>query len=91
MSEGDRRMDIPQRRKGRRMTVLPHDTHFARWQRAQTRSRALVAGLTQWCGEGHATFPDWFNLDALESRFTSVLSEMEKVMHADKENHDRRD
>lgn len=62
------------------MTILPYETHFSRWQRAKARAQDLVADFKNWCADGNATLPDWWNPDRMEKDYTRVLSEMEKVM-----------
>jgi hypothetical protein len=64
----------------RKMTILPDDRYFSRWQRAKARSQVLMDDFKNWCADGNARLPDGWNPNRLERGFTEVLSEMEKVM-----------
>jgi len=62
------------------MTILPYDRYLSRWQRAKARFEALIADFRNWCADGNATLPDWWNPKRLERGYTEVPSEMEKAM-----------
>jgi hypothetical protein len=62
------------------MTILPHDKHLGRWQRAKARSQALLDDFKNWCTDGNARLPDGWSPDQPEQGFTEVLSETERAM-----------
>ena len=61
------------------MTILPYEKHLSRWQRAKARSQALMDDFRNWCVDGNARLPEGWSPDRLESGFTDILAEAEKL------------